>query len=306
MALSVQSKLRLQRTGRNVEQLSLFSLRPKVERAVETFKMFEEMALRLHPEGYYLAFSGGKDSQAVYHLAQIAGVRFHAHYHVTTVDPPELVRFIKRQYPNAVMETPRQNMWELIIKKQFPPTRRIRYCCSELKEYGGKGRFVVTGVRWEESTRRKTWSRALVKSAKKEQDIILLNDNNEKRRGVEHCVMKGKYILNPVLDWTQEDVWAFLHQIDAGHCELYDCGFSRIGCIGCPMASIRKREFELERYPGYKRAYLRAFGRMLAAREKERETQWKDAGEVYDWWLYGNGKQKPQVPGQLSISDLAS
>lgn len=54
--------------------------------------------LRLHepPEGYYLAFSGGKDSCVIKELAKRAGVKFDAHYGNTTIDPPELVRFIKK------------------------------------------------------------------------------------------------------------------------------------------------------------------------------------------------------------------
>lgn len=113
-----------------MEQLSLFSLQPKIKQAIENLKQFEDMALRMSSDGYYLAYSGGKDSQVIYHLAEMAGVKFHAHYHITTVDPPELVQFIKKQYAQVQREAPAESMWKLIIKKGFPPTRRIRYCCS--------------------------------------------------------------------------------------------------------------------------------------------------------------------------------
>ena len=56
----------------------------RVAEAIKRLKTFEP------PEGYFLAFSGGKDSQAVYHLAKMAGVKFDAHYSLTTVDPPRL------------------------------------------------------------------------------------------------------------------------------------------------------------------------------------------------------------------------
>ena len=46
-------------------------------------------------------------------------------------------------------------MRKLIVKKQFPPTRLMRYCCEELKEINGQYRVVVTGVRWAESRNRK-------------------------------------------------------------------------------------------------------------------------------------------------------
>ena len=129
--------------------------RDKVQIAIDRFKAFEP------PDGYYLAFSGGKDSQCIYHLAHMAGVKFDAHYRVTSVDPPELVRFIKREYPDVSFDIPHDkdgkpiSMWNLIPKKLMPPTRLVRYCCVVLKETGGTGRIVVTGVRHAESPRRK-------------------------------------------------------------------------------------------------------------------------------------------------------
>ncbi len=86
----------------------------------------------MDPAGYYLAFSGGKDSLVIYHLAKMAGVRFEAHYHLTTVDPPELVSFIRRKYPDVIIDRPPITMWNLIVKKQLPPYRNARYCCSVL------------------------------------------------------------------------------------------------------------------------------------------------------------------------------
>lgn len=288
-----------------MEQLLLFDLGPKIKRAIENLKMFEETALKMNPEGYYLSFSGGKDSQVIYHLAQMAGVKFRAHYHITTVDPPELVRFIKRTYPDVKREMPEMNMWSLIIKKQFPPTRKIRYCCSELKEHGGEGSFVITGVRWAESESRKKWNLAQIQ--KKDSTIILLNnDNHEKRRLMENCVTKGKYILNPIIDWTVEEVWCFLHQYAKTYCTLYDCGFSRLGCIGCPMTSVRKRKWELERYPKYKQLYIRTFDRMLNERAQKTENDypvWETAEDVYFWWLFGNGKKESQIQGQYKLEE---
>ena len=129
--------------------------RDKVQDVINRFRAFEP------EDGYYLAFSGGKDSQCIYHLAQMAGVKFDAHYGVTGADPPELVRFIKRQYPDVAIDFPRDKdgkvitMWNLIPRKLMPPTRLVRYCCAQLKETGGTGRIVVTGVRHAESVRRK-------------------------------------------------------------------------------------------------------------------------------------------------------
>ncbi len=127
----------------------------KVQIAISRYKAFEP------PEGYYLAFSGGKDSVCIKALADMAGVKYDAHYSVTSVDPPELVSFIRDKYPDVSRDIPRDKegkaitMWNLIPKKKMPPTRLARYCCSVLKESAGKGRITVTGVRWAESARRK-------------------------------------------------------------------------------------------------------------------------------------------------------
>ena len=290
-----------------MEQLLLFSLEPKIKRAIENLKMFEEKALEMDAEGYYLSFSGGKDSQVIYHLAQMAHVKFKAHYHITTVDPPELVQFVKHVYPDVKRERPERSMWSLIIKKQFPPTRRIRYCCSELKEHGGGGRFVVTGVRWAESEKRKVWSLAQIQKSGGKTEVLLNNDNHENRRILENCTSKGKYILNPIIDWTTEEVWSFLYQYVHTYCSLYDCGFSRLGCIGCPMASIRQRKWELNRYPKYKQLYLKTFDRMIiehSQRDKDGYRTWKTAEDVYNWWLYGGDKKEYQVQGQYSFGEV--
>lgn len=109
----------------------------KVEKAIKRLQMYEP------PEGYYLCFSGGKDSVVIKALADMAGVKYDAHYNVTSVDPPELVRFIKREYPEVIFDYPRdkngnrETMWTLIPKRKIPPTRVARYCCAVLKESGG-------------------------------------------------------------------------------------------------------------------------------------------------------------------------
>lgn len=126
----------------------------KVQIAIERYRAFEP------PEGYLVEFSGGKDSGCILELAKMAGVKFRAEYNVTSVDPPELVQFIKDKYPNVKRNVPLDKdgkpitMWNLIPKKLIPPTRICRYCCAELKESQGKGEFVVTGVRKAESVNR--------------------------------------------------------------------------------------------------------------------------------------------------------
>ena len=277
----------------------------KVEASIARLKAFEP------EDGYYVAFSGGKDSQCVYHLCKMAGVKFDAHYNITSVDPPELVRFIKKNYPDVAFEYPRYKdgtvctMWNLIPRKQMPPTRYGRYCCEKFKESHGQGRVVVTGVRWAESfNRTKNQGMTVIwgkqKQTKKYADengieyktakngsIILNDDNDEARRMVEHCYRTQKTMVNPIVDWEDDDVWEFLNSNGIEHCCLYDQGYKRLGCIGCPMNDATARA-DLEKYPAYKRNYIRAFDRMVAnnkANGVKMQENWKDGESVMKWWL---------------------
>lgn len=270
-------------------QLNIYG-KDKIETAIERIQEFEP------PEGYYLAFSGGKDSIVCKELLNIAGVKYDAHYNNTTVDPPELIYYIKKHHSDVTIEKPPTTMWNLIPKKTMPPTRAVRYCCDLLKEGGGIGRFVVTGVRWAESSRRKN-SRQVVefdrygsqsKKAKENREIFLMSDNGERRRMIENCTVKGKHILNPIVDWTDQDVWSFIKKYNIPYCELYDQGYERLGCIGCPLQGKDGMLRDFKRYPKHYYNYIRAFNRMLIEREKkELETDWTTGKQVMDWWING-------------------
>lgn len=280
-------------------------VRNKVEAAIERLKCFEP------EEGYYVAFSGGKDSQCVYHLCQMAGVKFDAHYAVTSVDPPELVQFIKQYYPDAwegrehhYVDGKPVTMWNLIPRKRLPPTQFQRYCCEWLKESTGEGRINVTGVRWDESVNRSkihgivtipkatkriktvTSGYASLVTQTARGGVILNDDNDEARRVVEHCYRTSKTMVNPIVDWSDADVWEFLNSNGIPHCCLYDQGYKRLGCIGCPMSRSVGMKRDLERWPKYKEMYLRAFANMLKVRkENSLPTEWETAEEVMTWWV---------------------
>lgn len=291
-----------------LKENTLFGERDKVEEAIKRLKSFEP------EDGYYVAFSGGKDSQCIYHLCEMAGVKFDAHYSVTSVDPPELVRFIKEHYPNVSRDIPHDKdgkpitMWTLIPKKGIPPTRTIRYCCAELKEKNGAGRVTVTGVRWAESIRRKLLHGVANVRTKDEQvirdalersgtaklndrgSIIMNDDNDENRRTVEQCYRTRQTLVNPIVDWEDEDVWEYLNDVaKVPHCELYDQGYKRLGCIGCPMNNHAAEE--LEKYPKYKAAYLRAYSRMIEQRKlrglETKTESWDTPEGVYKWVCEG-------------------
>jgi len=237
----------------------------KVRVAIDRLREFEP------PEGYYLVFSGGKDSVVIYDLAVRSGVKFDAHYNLTTVDPPELVQFIKRQYSEVEIRKPEKTMWQLIIENGSPPTRLARYCCRVLKEGGGQGRVVVTGVRWEESNRRKS------------------------RSMTEKCLNGGaRSFLHVIIDWSSEDVWGYIHGNNISYCKLYDEGFHRLGCVMCPMGNTKQMAAHAKRWPKIYRAYLRCFDRLCQNRKDRGMKIYHETGqEQMDWWIYNPAKGDP-------------
>ena len=90
----------------------------RLQHSIGLLQKSEKLALSLNDKGYYLAFSGGKDSQALYHVAIVAGVKFEAHYSFTTLDPPELVYFIREKYPDVFIDRPELSFTQLCIKKK--------------------------------------------------------------------------------------------------------------------------------------------------------------------------------------------
>jgi len=239
---------------------TLFGKRDKVALSIERLKALEP------PDGYYLTFSGGKDSVVIYRLAQMAGVRFDAHYHVTTVDPPELVQFIMSHYPEVERDRPEHSMWELILMHNWPPLRHQRYCCRYLKETGGNGRVIVTGVRWAESVRRR------------------------QRQMVEPCMTNGRRsFLHPIIDWSNSDVWQFIRQEGIPYCPLYDEGFTRLGCVLCPNDSQPERQ--IARWPRIAAQYRRTFDRLIEKRRAEgKSCDFSTGQELFDWWVTRNSK----------------
>jgi phosphoadenosine phosphosulfate reductase len=262
-------------------------LTEKVNTALERIKFANEMRERLYEEPFFVAYSGGKDSDAVRILFALADVPHELWHNHTTVDAPETVRYV-RSIPGIHISYPERSMWKLIVHKGMPPTRLMRYCCTELKECGGEGRFVVTGVRWAESPRRKAIHDSLEITPPSYKNVVILNaDNAENRRQFETCQLKGKRVFNPIVDWEDSDVWAFLDHYGCKSNPLYECGFKRVGCVGCPLARKKVQLMEFERYPKYYDAYLRTFQRMLDKRIADgKPTTWQTGQEVMDWWLY--------------------
>lgn len=285
-------------------------LSTKVKKSIERLKTFEP------EEGYYLAYSGGKDSDVIRILADLANVKHENVHNLTTVDAPETIQYIK-SLPDVRINQPFykdgkfKSMWNLIVKKGSPPLRMSRYCCSEFKENNGKDRVVITGVRWAESARRRETADVVKIIGKpktnqklamdlnvdfkvtRQGGLIMNDDNDENRRMVEQCYRTSKVIVNPIVEWSDSDVWEFLRYYGCRSNPLYECGYSRIGCIGCPMSGQKEMQREFNLYPIYRANYVRAFDKMIEKRINDGKTTglWTDGESVMRWWLGEDSRQ---------------
>lgn len=251
--------------------------------AIERLKMASDMSLRRYKQPLVITYSGGKDSDVLLHLAGAAGIPYEVLHSLTTADAPETVRHVLDTFRRLELDGVRCDvdthkrpdgtnvtMWNLIPRKLMPPTRLMRYCCAVLKETGGRGRWIATGVRWAES-----------------------------QKMMENCQLKGTRVINPIIDWQESDVWDYATAEKICMNPLYCEGFRRIGCIGCPMA-WKQRYKEFERYPKIKAAYVRAFDRMLAERQKRGlPCDWQTGVDVMHWWM-----EDGVLPGQMVLEEV--
>ena len=300
----------------------------KEKQAIQTLQSFQPKSFETEePEPYYLCYSGGKDSDVILALAKLADVKFEAVHNLTTVDAPETVNYIKAN-PDVKIDKPELSMFQLIPKKRMPPTRLVRYCCEELKERGGKRRTKITGVRWEESASRKNnqgkvviqgGEKRLLKwveeagldldyEVNKNGSMVLNDDNDESRAVVDHCYRTRSVMVNPIVDWTEKDVWDFLHYYSVKVNPLYEVkeindtycplGDKRVGCIGCPMQGGKGMIEDFIRYPKYRDNYLRSFKRMQEKRKTDGLPPFAydvngemTAREIMMWWVGDDPRQ---------------
>lgn len=265
------------------------SLQKKIDYSIDLMRKAEKLALQYDNEnGFYLAFSGGKDSQTLYHLALLAGVKFKAHMNLTSVDPPDVIRFVKRNYPDVELIKPKWSIFNRAVQRGILPSMRIRWCCADFKESAGAGKVTLIGIRKQESTRRAKRNEIEVSNRKFSGDLesFAVWRENEIQRKEEKLLRKMKregkkvnedyfsankesevrcingkdsILVSPILNWTEKDVWEFLNDVvKVSHCELYDKGYKRIGCILCPMSSHKQKIREMNDFPHVKRNWLKA------------------------------------------------
>lgn len=253
----------------------------EINKEENSIKIIKEFQNRRKENENICAFSGGKDSIVLKHLMYRANIDFKPIYSPPSVDPPELIKYIKKFHKDVAWQPYKKDkegneitMWTLIPKKLMPPSRLVRYCCDVMKERtGNEGDTVFLGVRWAESSKRRK--------------LPMVG------------FWKGKVVVRPLIDWTDEEIWEYIRKYKLPYCELYDRGFKRLGCIGCPLSSNQVKELDL--YPVYKNNYIKTFDKMIIERHKKnKKCEWKTGKEVMNWWIGETIKQK-NIEGQCSF-----
>ena len=278
----------------------------KEQKALKRIELAHSWSMKYCDSPIVFLDSGGKDSAVIVELAKRSGLPFKVVHNHTTADAPETVRFVRKKFKqmeqdgiDCAISYPIMSMWELIPHKRMPPTRLSRYCCSVLKESYQPRAFAATGVRWAESANRSNNRGAYEELASSiKNKVILNNDNDASRQWFDVCALKRKHIVNPIIDWTDRDVWDFIADAKIEVNPLYgDCGFGRVGCIGCPMAA-KHRYQQFARWPKYEQLYRHAFQRMLdEINARGLETKlWNNADDVWHWWM-----EDGILPGQMEL-----
>lgn len=248
--------------GKVLVEYTLFGVKDKVQEAINLLKEKEP------EDGYYLAFSGGKDSVVIYDLAKKANVKFEAYHNIVTIEPPEVMKFIYKEYPEVKMLHTKKTMYQLFIENGFPPMRQMRYCHRQLK-CGGEDKIKITGVRAEESALRAS------------------KPKFEKARN-------GKgYLLHLIHDWTTGDVWNYIKDNNVKYCSLYDEGRKRIGCLFCPFAGQQQINEDLKRYPQVAEYLIKACNRIIENKKAAgKKVNFTDGAELFYWWINHNRGKK--------------
>ena len=300
-------------------------LRTKTAQAIARIEAAYEIAEQ-RGERLVVAYSGGKDSDVLLDLALKSEVPILVQHNHTTVDAPETVYHIREVFarldalgvateinfpPDFTMPdgtVRRTSMWNLIVKKGMPPTQMVRYCCEVFKERNFDGQHIMTGVRWEESPKRSNRGLHEAITKKAADRVVYVDENDDEHKLQDICFRHKRIVTNPIIDWSDADVWLYVRSEKLKMNPLYGLGHKRVGCVACPMAGRKQQELEFRLYPTYKAAYIRAFDKMLKVREARglppASGFWADGQGVFDWWV---GRLKASAddawPGQTTFFD---
>lgn len=188
-----------------------------------------------------IAYSGGKDSDVILRLAQLAHIKVDVVHNVTTIDPPGTITHCVKA--GAIISRPRYTFFQLMEKRGWPTMFR-RFCCGVLKERYIAD-YVILGIRRQESVKRSI-----------------------RYKEPEACRIYSRKMetiqIMPILYWSLADIEEFVLAENLKlHSVYYDsdnrlCIENRLGCIGCPLQGDRGVSHFLK-YPKMLRLWVKAY-----------------------------------------------
>jgi len=305
----------------------------KIDKTIESLKLAVEMSKEFYRKPLIITYSGGKDSDVLLDIARkcLKPDEFEVLNSHTSVDAPETVYHIREVFDEVrgggtkcTVHIPKDKdgkqitMWNLIPKKKMPPTRMVRYCCTVLKETSIPNRIYAVGVRANESSGRENRDIFVTRGTTKKDPYRYYSlehsqevfEESKERDPIWDCTLikqmreNKDIIVNPIYEWTDSDIWEYIRKNNVKYNPLYDRGYKRVGCIGCPLANYKEMMKEFAEYPKIKDAYIRAFQRMIDQYDDDRKRKrkdWKTGQDVFDWWTE---RWKNEVKGQMSLEDF--
>jgi thioredoxin-dependent adenylylsulfate APS reductase len=183
---------------------------------------------RFHPR-LAISAAGGVDGMAILDMAW----RIEPSVRVFTLDtgrlPPEtytLFERVRERYGIEVeFEFPDRLELERLVKDRGPNLmyRSVedRLSCCELRKVEPLKRKLATLDAWVSGLRREQW-----KSRRNIAKVELDRDHG------------GVVKINPLADWTLDDVWEYVRANDVPYHELLDQGYTSIGCAPCTRAVL--------------------------------------------------------------------
>ena len=255
------------------------TLNDKIEYSIALIRKGEALALKMSDKGYYLGFSGGKDSQVVFDLAKRAGVKFEAVYNATTNDPADNVRFIRTYYPDVRFDVPEKSFLTLVSEKGLPMFFD-RWCFDVLKESKSIGRVGLFGVRKDESVKRSAYT-VFEKIDKKKENRT--KDLDKMKELNFECVSgNDKFMLYPILAWEEKEVWKYIHANKLPINPIYK-DFKRVGCMFCPYSPEWQRKRYVRRNPKLFQCLLNALEKYLLS--KNCKVNFSSPEDYFNRWV---------------------
>lgn len=303
----------------------------KIDKSIDSLKLASEMSKYFYNKPLIITYSGGKDSDVLLDIARkcLNSYDFEVLNSHTSVDAPDTVYHIREVFNDVrkkgtkcTVHIPKDKdgkqitMWNLIQKKKMPPTRLVRYCCTTLKETSTPNRICAVGVRSSESSGRKGRNIFAIRGATKKDAYYFSLEHSQEvfeeskvLDPIWDCTLiknmreNNAVIVNPIYEWTDSDIWEYIRENNIKYNPLYDRGYKRVGCIGCPLSTYKEKMREFSDYPKIKDAYIRSFQRMIDAYEEgeqKKHSSWKTGLDVFEWWVE---EWKHEVKGQINFDD---